>query len=425
MPQDQKKLPWFKFTPNEWLTGNIVGEDMCAQGVFINICAYYWKEGGSVPLSKIERRYGKYDSFNLIKKEYLKINDNIVNIKFLDEQLSGLEESSSSASKSANSKWNNENGPLNNKKRHERLSDARKVASHTKDEWNEMVDYFQECVKCGNTNKIVKDHIIPIYQGGSDGIENLQPLCSKCNSSKGPDTTDHRTNWCLRNACEMPAKWLPTPTDKDIDKEKEKEEVYTSASPFFEKSGKKLKLDPKVAKAVKKLNDSKDISLIEVEERFFPGQGTQSVIEAFQTHFASIGYGYKSDQGVKTVFLSWEGQLRHEKTKTDFDKNIVPVVKMTESGEEEFAKFMQYKPKVTFLCNFLWQEPLEDRTAYMKSLISKYGLEGTIRKIAEYHYNPIGGQTKQTWRNFQMISEIASMTNEEWNEVKEAHEIKL
>ena len=337
MPQDQKKLPWFKFTPNEWLTGNIVGEDMCAQGVFINICAYYWKEGGSVPLSKIERRYGKYDSFNLIKKEYLKINDNIVNIKFLDEQLSGLEE--------------------------ERKNDS---------------------------------------ENGRKGAE----------VRWGKD----------RGAMARP---LPTIADKDIDKEKEKEEVYTSASPFFEKSGKKLKLDPKVAKAVKKLNDSEDISLIEVEERFFPGQGTQSVIEAFQTHFASIGYGYKSDQGVKTVFLSWEGQLRHEKTKTDFDKNIVPVVKMTESGEEEFAKFMQYKPKVTFLCNFLWQEPLEDRTAYMKSLISKYGLEGTIRKIAEYHYNPIGGQTKQTWRNFQMISEIASMTNEEWNEVKEAHEIKL
>lgn len=337
MPQDQKKIPWFKFTPNEWLTGNIVGEDMCAQGVFINICAYYWKEGGSVPLSKIERRYGKYDSFNLIKKEYLKINDNIVNIKFLDEQLSGFEEER---------KADSENG--------KRGADAR---------WN-------------------KD------RGGM-------------------------------------ARPLPSIADKDIDKEKEKEEVYTSASPIFEKSGKKLKIDPKVGKALKKLNASEEISLADVEERFFKGLGTEVVIEEFQKHFASIGYGYKSDQGVKTVFLSWEGQLRHEKTKTDFDKKIVPVVKMTESDEEEFAKFMQYKPKVVFLCNFLWQEPPEDRTSYLKSLISKYGLEGTMRKIAEYHYDPIGGQTKQTWRNFQMISEVASMTNEVWEEVKEVNEIKL
>jgi len=44
-----------------------------------------------------------------------------------------------------------------------------------------------KCVDCGATNKertLHVDHIIPVSQGGSDELSNLQTLCDKCNFSK-------------------------------------------------------------------------------------------------------------------------------------------------------------------------------------------------------------------------------------------------
>ncbi len=77
----------------------------------------------------------------------------------------------------------------NAKLRRDRLAAAREKASHTSAEWQDLVRRFSfRCVRCGCLHsKLQKDHIIPIYQGGSDGIDNLQPLCQPCNGAKGPD----------------------------------------------------------------------------------------------------------------------------------------------------------------------------------------------------------------------------------------------
>lgn len=75
-----------------------------------------------------------------------------------------------------------------------RLEEARKKGSHFDYEWLELLSACGgRCVKCGSGESVCKDHITPIYQGGSDGIDNLQPMCKKCNSAKGPDSTDHRS----------------------------------------------------------------------------------------------------------------------------------------------------------------------------------------------------------------------------------------
>lgn len=119
------------------------------------------------------------------------------------------EERSRRGAAGAAGKWGQAQEAQNRMTRSERLSAARKKGSHTSAEWEEMVRFFGgRCVRCGADDAApVKDHIVPIYQGGCDSIRNLQPLCRHCNSSKGPENTDYRGDFCLREHLEMPAKW--------------------------------------------------------------------------------------------------------------------------------------------------------------------------------------------------------------------------
>lgn len=81
-------------------------------------------------------------------------------------------------------------------KRRIRLDIAKRKGTHTRQESIELLKFFNyTCVCCfrrGHTIGLSIDHIVPLYLGGSDSIKNLQPLCTKCNSSKGDDATDMR-----------------------------------------------------------------------------------------------------------------------------------------------------------------------------------------------------------------------------------------
>ena len=60
--------------------------------------------------------------------------------------------------------------------------------SHTIGEWELLKkQYGFKCPSCGKKEldiKLTQDHIIPLFKGGSDYIENIQPLCRSCNSKK-------------------------------------------------------------------------------------------------------------------------------------------------------------------------------------------------------------------------------------------------
>ena len=78
--------------------------------------------------------------------------------------------------------------------RAERMAAARALGTHTDDEWQELLAFCgHRCVKCGDDAAPLHcDHIVPVASGGSDSIENIQPLCRACNCGKGPETTDYR-----------------------------------------------------------------------------------------------------------------------------------------------------------------------------------------------------------------------------------------
>ena len=73
--------------------------------------------------------------------------------------------------------------------------------SHTLKQWEKLKkEYNYCCAICGMQEpfteqhypKLTEDHIIPLNKGGSNFIENIQPLCQSCNSRKN-DSIYQRT----------------------------------------------------------------------------------------------------------------------------------------------------------------------------------------------------------------------------------------
>ena len=57
--------------------------------------------------------------------------------------------------------------------------------SHTLEDWKILKEKFgNKCAICRKDKKLTKDHIQPLSKGGTDYIENIQPLCRNCNSKK-------------------------------------------------------------------------------------------------------------------------------------------------------------------------------------------------------------------------------------------------
>lgn len=61
-------------------------------------------------------------------------------------------------------------------------------------EWESLLlKYNHRCLSCGSSSDLQPDHVVPISRGGRNSIDNIQPLCGKCNRKKHTKTIDFRT----------------------------------------------------------------------------------------------------------------------------------------------------------------------------------------------------------------------------------------
>lgn len=87
-----KELPYFKFEPAEYLTKDISFCSLSAQGLFINICSYYWQRDCKLTKDQLLRRLNYESELNeLIEEGVVDLHENNIFIKFLDKQLTEVE----------------------------------------------------------------------------------------------------------------------------------------------------------------------------------------------------------------------------------------------------------------------------------------------------------------------------------------------
>lgn len=227
-------------------------------GAYLLLIMHYWRNGPLpdddktlASISRTERKEWANDVGPVVR-QFFSQKDGRLHHKRIDGELArarGIRTDAVGRGRAgAAAKWGGT--PTAGATRSARLAEARQKGRHIPEEWQAMLEFCRySCVKCAVTDvEIVKDHIKPIYQGGSDGIENLQPLCVRCNAAKGADVTDHRKDgWqyaCAKAAtisperlhpaskmpAKMPANCLQTPDPSPSPSPVEKETVLRPVS---------------------------------------------------------------------------------------------------------------------------------------------------------------------------------------------------
>lgn len=103
-----------------------------------------------------------------------------------------------------NSRWNKQNPDKRKVQSQRRRAFINNVTGdHTSQEWEQVkAQYNYTCLRCYRIEpeiKLTVDHIIPLSLGGSNSIDNLQPLCIQCNSGKKDKAIDYRLQYRGKN----------------------------------------------------------------------------------------------------------------------------------------------------------------------------------------------------------------------------------
>lgn len=140
-----KELPYFKFEPAEYLTKDISFCSLSAQGLFINICSYYWQRNCVLTKQQLLKRLNhKIELEELIQEGIIDLTNDTINIKFLDNQLLNVEEKS---------KTNKVNGSKGGRPK------KNPIESETKPKQNRNINPIESETKGIREDKIIIDNI--------------------------------------------------------------------------------------------------------------------------------------------------------------------------------------------------------------------------------------------------------------------------
>lgn len=89
------------------------------------------------------------------------------------------------------------NAAKNNKRRDGSLDLPAFAHPLTSEEAAELFADMPACMKCGATDSLHLDHVMPIALGGKNIFWNFQVLCAPCNLSKGATYADYRNGLYL------------------------------------------------------------------------------------------------------------------------------------------------------------------------------------------------------------------------------------
>lgn len=66
--------------------------------------------------------------------------------------------------------------------------------TYTASEWVDLCKHYNNrCLCCNRSDiELTVDHVVPVSRGGTNSIDNIQPLCTCCNLKKGTKTIDYR-----------------------------------------------------------------------------------------------------------------------------------------------------------------------------------------------------------------------------------------
>jgi hypothetical protein len=99
------KLQWFKFSYADWRMGKIQRCSEITQARFVNLCCLYWNKEANVSIEDAEIEIDKEHLDILICKKIIEVDNQHIFIKFLDEQLKDIAETSKGKSKAAKARW--------------------------------------------------------------------------------------------------------------------------------------------------------------------------------------------------------------------------------------------------------------------------------------------------------------------------------